>query len=125
MDGALPSWPVPKNDWILVRTDPLPERSHTILTLSKGDIYTATVLAVGRGVEIPLDHNKPEVKKFIPTTVKPGEKVAFLRWTIESQQGKAVTCSFEELGANLALIKERDILLILELEPGEKVELSL
>lgn len=119
------SWPQPKNDWILVRTDPLPEKNGSILLPSKGTTYTATVLAVGPGAEIPLDHNQPEKKRFISTDVKPGEKIAFLRWAIESQQGKAVGSTFEDLGADIALIKERDILFVLELEPGEKVELSL
>lgn len=125
--GSVPvsSWPQPKNDWILVRTDPLPEKIGSILLPKKGSIYTATVLAVGRGADIPIDHNKPEVKRFIPTDVKPGERVAFLRWTVESEQGKQVSSAFEELGANIALIKERDILFVLELEPGEKVELTL
>lgn len=121
----LMGWPQPKNDWILVRTDPLPEQKGGILLPKKGDVYTATVLATGRGAVIPLDHNKPDEKRFIPTDVKPGERVAFLRWTIESQQGKQVASTFEELGADIALIKERDILFVLELEPGEKVELSL
>lgn len=118
-------WPRPKNDWILVLTDPLAEKHGSIILPGKGSIYTATVLAVGPGTEIPIDHNKPEEKRFIPTDVKPGEMVAFLRWTIESQQGKAVKSTFEELGANIALIKERDILFVLELEPDEKVVLTL
>jgi hypothetical protein len=113
------------NDWVLIRTDPLPERRGSILLPNKGEIYTATVLSVGKGAEIPLDHNQPGKKIYIPTDVKPGEKVAFLRWAIESQQGKALGGTFEELGADIALIKERDILFVLELEPGEKVELSL
>jgi len=92
---------------------------------SKGHVYTATVLAVGPGTEIALDHHHPEKKRFIPTEVRPGERVTFLRWTVESQQGQAVRVAFEELGADLALIKERDILFVLELEPDEKVELSL
>lgn len=123
--AAFPTWPQPKNDWVLVRTDALAEKHGSIILPGKGSIYTATVLAVGPGTEIPIDHNKPEEKRFIPTDVKPGEMVAFLRWTIESQQGKAVKSTFEELGADIALIKERDILFVMELEPDEKVVLTL
>lgn len=116
-------YPQPLNDWVLVRTDPLPEKQGSLHLPSKGKIYTATVLAVGPGAEIPLDHNKPEKKRFIPTDVKPGEKVAFLRWAVESEQGKALSSRFEELGADHALIKERDILFVVM--PGEEVEVSL
>jgi hypothetical protein len=113
------------NDWVLVRLDPLPEKLGSILLPSKGHIYTATVLSAGPGAEIPLDHNRPEKKRFFPIDVRAGEKVAFLRWAVEGQQGKAVRSTFEELGADIALIKERDILFVMELAPGEKVELSL
>lgn len=121
----LPRWPRPMNDWVLVRLDPLPEKLGSILLPSKGHIYTATVLSVGPGAEIPLDHNRPEKKRFFPTDVRAGEKVVFLRWAVEGRQGKAVRSTFEELGADIALIKERDILFVMELAPGEKVELSL
>lgn len=123
--GRISKWPRPMNDWVLVRMDPLPEKIGSILLPSKGSIYTATVLAVGPGAEISLDHNHPEKKRFFPTDVRSGERVAFLRWAVESQQGKAVRSTFEDLGADHALIKERDILFVLELAPDEKVELSL
>lgn len=128
--GPLPvnwsgTWPRPVNDWVLVRLDPLPEKAGSILLPSKGSIYTATVLSVGPGAEVVLDHQHPDKKRFVPTEVRRGEKIVFLRWAIEGQQGQAVRSSFEELGADLALIKERDILFVLELSPDEKVELSL
>lgn len=119
------SWPRPMNDWVLIRMDPLPEKLGSIVLPSKGHVRTATVLDVGPGADISLDHNKPEAKRFITTDVKVGEKIAFLRWAVESQQGTQLASTFEELGADIALIKERDILFVMELEPGEKVELSL
>lgn len=118
-------WPKPLNDWILIRMDPLPEKLGSIILPSKGHVRTASVLSVGCGAEISLDHNKPEAKRFIPTDVKVGEKIAFLRWAVESQQGTQLASTFEELGADIALIKERDILFVMDLEPDEKVELSL
>lgn len=118
-------WPKPMNDWVLIKTDPLPEQRGSILLPNKGEIYTATVLAVGPGAEIQLDHSKPDEKRYIPTSVKPGEKVAFLRWVIENLQNRAMRSTLEDLGADIALIKERDILFILEIPPGEKIELSL
>lgn len=118
------AWPRPINDWVLVRMDPLPKKIGGIFLPNEGHIYTATVLAAGPGVELVIDHQRPDKKRFIPTEVRPGERIAFLRWAVESQGG-ALRSTLAELGADIALIKERDILFVLELDPGEKVELSL
>jgi hypothetical protein len=99
---------VPVNDWVLVRTDPLPEKQGSIFLPQKGLVYTATVLAIG-----------PKVK----SDLKKGEKVAFIRWHLEHQQAKQTKEVLEELGADFGLVKERDILFAFDAK--EKVEISL
>lgn len=105
----------PHNDWILVRTEPLPERSGSLFLPDKGRVYTAEVLAVGPG-----KLTKKGVRT--PPQVRPGERIAFLRWHLEHQQGKQVVSVLEELGADLALIKEPDILFVVP--TGETVRIE-
>lgn len=92
----------PLQDYVLVRLDPLPQKSGAILLLHGGRVRTATVERVGPGRWVGSHR--------APVGVEPGEKVAFFRENLETLQGKQVTRIVAELDENTALIRSNDIL---------------
>jgi len=96
----------PIGDRILVRLDPIPERSGSIITLA-GDamrVRTGVVLRVGPG--------RYAAKSATPTPVdvSAGERIAFFREHLEHKQGKQVTQILSELEENTGLLREADVL---------------
>lgn len=105
------------HDWIFVRLAPLPERYRGSIVLPEGETGTnlrlGTVIGYGPGrVDADGTVTYPDVER--------GEVVVFHRWNNEHKQGRAVG---QFLGKGSALIKPRDVLVVLP--PGsEEVELA-
>lgn len=98
----------PLNDWILVRLEPLPTQVGLLHVVDNSQhVRKGTVVRVGPGKE-----SESGVRAVID--LSPGDRVAFLRWHTEHQQGKAIKKSLAELGDDHALLKPEDILLVLE-----------
>lgn len=95
----------PLHDWIVVRLDPIKEVTASgIILPSDTELRqrTGTVLRVGSG------RNGREVR------VHPGDVVAFFREHLEHKSGKTTTRLVHELEENAAMIKEADILFVIE-----------
>ncbi len=102
----------PYSDWILVKYDP-PQKRSDIIELAgdeNSSVRTGTVVATGPGKQMDLVR--------APMEVKPGEKVAFLRWHEEHRPGKAIAKTLrsvkEDVGDNVMLIRLSDILFVYE-----------
>ena len=105
----------PMNEWILVRVLPEPASNGLLVLPSEPAVCRAEVLKVGPG-------KLTKTGGRIPVDVRPGEVVTFLRWHLEHQQGQQLKPRLEELGADLGLIKQDDILVVIG--PGEKVKIE-
>lgn len=99
----------PQHDWLLVRLDPLPTHSGLIQLLHGGRVRTGTVQKVGPGKRL-----KSGLR--VPLDVASGEKIAFYRENLEHQQGKELTRITMELDAHTALLRESDVLFVLQEE---------
>lgn len=98
------------SDWILVKCDPFQQKSSIIeMVTNESPVRTGTVLDVGPGRWL---NEKKAVR--VPIDVGPLARVAFLRWHQEHRPGKAVVHALadlsEELGAEVCLIRQNDIL---------------
>lgn len=96
------------NDWVLVRTDPMPQAIGSIImpdSVGAQDTRTATVLQVGPGKELPDGSRHP-------LDVQVGDRVCFHRWNLEHKNGQAIGHVLEEMGQDIALIKEQDVLFV-------------
>ncbi len=100
------------NDCILVRLDPIPEKVGSIVVPDSSqaatNIRTGTVLRTGPG------RWSKNGKKRIPVAVSTGDKVAFFRANLEHLQGKQITQLLQEIDKHVGLIREDDVLYILE-----------
>lgn len=103
----------PFSDWILVKFDPLKKRSDIIELAGDADtsaVRTGTVLRPGPG--------RPTKKGVAPMLVKEGDRITFLRWHQEHRPGKAnaevLKTMSAELGEDLTLIRQNDILFVFE-----------
>lgn len=96
----------PLGNRVLVRLDPIPERSGSIVMLASDAmrVRTGTVLRVGPG-SYPFNSSTRT-----PVDVRVGERVAFFREHLEHKQGKQVTQILSELEENTGLLREPDIL---------------
>lgn len=96
----------PIGDRVLVRLEPIPERSGSIVMLASDAmrVRTGIVLRVGPG-SYPAKSSKRR-----PVDVKVGERIAFFREHLEHKQGKQVTRILSELEENTGLLREPDIL---------------
>jgi chaperonin GroES len=108
----------PMNDWAVVRPSDAAEKTAGGLYIpdsAKEKPREGVVEAIGPGAyeEEKFGKKKTEKKdrKFIPTTVKPGDLVLYERYA-----GQTYTIDNEEL----VLVRERDILGILSGEGGRK-----
>lgn len=104
----------PMNDWVLVRVDPMAKTIGSIVipdAFSARDTHTATVLKVGPGKVLPNGVRRP-------LEVEVGDRVCFHRWNLEHKSGQAVGHVLEEVGPDVALVKESDILFVWP--PGEE-----
>ena len=102
----------PLGDWVLVRTEELPQQIGLIHVPQGTNVYTAEVLAVGPGRWTSKGARRP-------VDVQVGERITFYRWNLEHKPGQALKGVLQELGDNIALIQERDILFAIP--AGEKV----
>jgi co-chaperonin GroES (HSP10) len=82
-------------------------------------IRTGHVLRVGPGRRWKSKTTGKWV--FWPMDLKVGERIAFLAAVLQTKQGKSLQSSFS-LGENEALIRETDVLFVIE--DGEDVEIS-
>lgn len=95
------------HDWILVEVDP-DKKQEGLIFLPHGQVVrTATVKDVGPGRALPTGARAP-------VGVAPGDRVAFRREHLEHQQGKQMLEVLQELGDNLGLLREPDILYVIE-----------
>lgn len=90
----------------MVRMDPIPDKEGLIVLLHGTRVRTGEVLAVGPG-----RHTKRGA--IIPLDVQVGERIAFYREHFEHQQGKMIAHRLAELGDDLGLLKETDVLFVL------------
>ena len=104
----------PLNDWVLVKCEVIPEKIGNIFLPHGTRMRTGEVLAVGPG-RVYKDQ-----KHRTPPDVTVGERVAFFRETLETQQGKTIVGVLQDLGDDLGLIRASDILFIVP--PGTVVD---
>jgi len=91
-----------------VRLEPIASQIGLLHVVDNSQhVRKGVVVKVGPGKE--LDSGARAV-----IDLKPGDRVAFLRWHTEHGQGKAIKHSLADLGGDLALLKPEDILLVLE-----------
>ena len=98
----------PMNDWVVVKVDPMAVTVGSIIVpdiVRARDTHTATVLAVGPGKPLPNGERQQ-------MEVQPGDKVCFHRWNLEHKNGQAICHALEEMGPDVALIQEKDILFV-------------
>ena len=98
----------PTGSGVLVKVDPTPERVGSIFipdTAHSSDTHQATVLAVGPGKNMPDGWVRP-------MEIQVGDRVCFHRWNLELKNGQAVGHVLEEMGPDVALVKEEDCLFI-------------
>lgn len=95
----------PLHDWLLVEVEPGKPTfgSSSIVRVVDDPISVGKVLAVGPG--------RMYADRYVPTTVKVGERVAFLTALTETGQGKSIGHVIAE---NQALIRETDVLVVVE-----------
>ena len=100
----------PLHDWVVMKCDPHQPKS-TIIEMPKNEssIRTGTVLEVGPG---KYHTGNPEQR--VPVGVVVGDRLAFLRWHQEHRPGQAVVKALadlsEQLGADVCMIRQADIL---------------
>lgn len=98
----------PFSDWVVVRIDPMPNQIGSVIvpdSYRARDTHTATVVSVGPGK--PLSNGARR-----PLEVVPGDRVCFHRWNLEHKSGQAVGHVLEEMGPDVAMIREPDILFV-------------
>jgi co-chaperonin GroES (HSP10) len=98
----------PLHDWLLVKLDPIPDKIGSIFIDGSAAerLRTATVLRTGPGKYLSWESDRR-----IPVAVQVGDKVHFFREHLEHQQGKQlVRTLFSELGEDIGLIREPDVL---------------
>lgn len=94
----------PLQDRVLVELDEERGESHGgILLVGHDTVRTGTVRRVGPG--------KQYRDKFLPTTVKPEERIAFLQATIETKSEAQLTMRLPD---GFAMIREPDILFAMD-----------
>lgn len=100
----------PLHDWLVVKAAPLDKRSSIIELAGQNEsaIRKGEVVAVGPG------RRSSKTGEHLPVGVGVGEKIVFLRWHHEHRPGKAQIAALarhsEELGADLCMVRENDIL---------------
>lgn len=108
----------PLRDWVVLRMEPLPEKSPggILLTGTSADTRQreGTVLRVGPGNRRWSDTLEREVIE--PTGLEVGDRVVFFREHLEHQQGQAILQHLED---GEGLIRAMDVLYVLP--PKEKV----
>ena len=101
----------PLHDWLVVRLDPLPEKTRGGIILPT-DVEmrqrTGTVLRIGPGRRRWSDVLEREY--LVPNDLEPGEKVVFFREHLEHQQGKALVGVMQELEEGTGLLRVDDVL---------------
>jgi co-chaperonin GroES (HSP10) len=103
----------PLLDWLVVHLDPLPEETRGGIVLPQNSSgaerqRTGTVLRVGPGRWL---YGKNARR---PMGVQEGDRVCFFRENLEHQQGKAIQRVLQDLEDNVGMIREDDILYVLE-----------
>jgi co-chaperonin GroES (HSP10) len=98
----------PLNDWIVVRVKPLEEKVQNGIIILKES--TAQTIQEGEVLRVGPGRRNRKTGERIPVGVGPGAKVAFFRWNREHQQGQQLTRVLSEMGENLGLLREADIL---------------
>jgi co-chaperonin GroES (HSP10) len=95
----------PLHDWLLVEVEPEKAVYHftSIVRVSKDPVSMGRVLAVGPG--------RYYIDKYVPTTVKAGDRVAFLTALTETGEGRSIGHVIME---DQALIRESDVLMVVE-----------
>jgi co-chaperonin GroES (HSP10) len=98
----------PFQDFVLVKVDPPEQVSDTIVmpNVDHAPLRKATVLRVGPGRR-RLKHRGKKDMVYIPTQVKPGDRVVFFAAAMGTKQGKQLAYSLPE---DEALVREDDIL---------------
>jgi|HigsolmetaAR202D_1030399.scaffolds.fasta_scaffold01603_25 co-chaperonin GroES (HSP10) len=100
----------PLSDWILVKFEPLEKRSSLIELPGQNEsaVRKGVVKIVGPGRRLPNSERRA------PMDVEVGDKIVFLRWHQEHRPGKQISETLrrksEELGEDLCLIRQSDIL---------------
>jgi co-chaperonin GroES (HSP10) len=102
----------PLHDYMLVQLEPVKEFTRGIIRVAPEPVRLARVVRVGPGRHY-IDG------KFVPTTVEPGDRIAFLQAVTETQQGKQLHWIMPD---NHELIRETDVLFVIP--PGTEVEVT-
>lgn len=123
----------PKGSWVLVWLLPIPTTfgtSNIVLSNPEYDNAYRTGVVVELGEGELLDNGKIE-----PMGIEKGDRVAFHFWNLTHKTGKAAVESLPEMdppieggkpleGTGYALIKAKDILLVLEDEEARAARLG-
>lgn len=102
----------PLNDWMLVKVDAPEPVSDTIIIVApeNAPLRKGTVVRVGPG------RNKLKVKdrkdtRYIPTQVKPKDRIVFFAAAMGTKQGKQLAYNLPD---NYGLLREEDVLFVFE-----------
>lgn len=97
----------PWSDWVLVKAEPIAQRSAVLEAAGESVVRKGEVRAVGPGKLTARGRN--------PIDVQPGDRVAFLRWHAEHGPGKASARAVSaELGDDFVVVREGDILFVMD-----------
>jgi co-chaperonin GroES (HSP10) len=110
MDQPTTSPVRPRNAWLVVRLDKVPEPKAGELWVPSSQEKrerTGVVLQTGTG-------RVTKKGKVIPLEAKPGNRVAFFRENFETSQGKQIESILHQLDENIGIIKEESILYFIE-----------
>lgn len=105
----------PLNDWVLLEQLEAEEKTAggiIIPDLAKEKPQTGVVVAVGPGTfKVEKGKEKEKKKKFIPTELKPGNKVIYEKYMVSD---------FEIGGHKIVMVREENVLGIFEAEKQAK-----
>lgn len=110
----------PLNDYVLVKFNKLAKRSDTIVLAGDHDtaaVRTGVVLRVGPG-------RITKKGKRGPMSVKAGDHITFFRWHQEHQPGKANAQVLAELGDDITVVRENDILFTYDNDPRNPMKVD-
>jgi hypothetical protein len=108
-------------DRLLVRLDPLPEKTGSLVLLRPRTVRTGVVLQRGPGRYVKFRQRQTQEYRDVlrPIDVQQGERVAFLIGSVDTKTGQAVTHYLQE---DERVIREDDVLFAIP--DGVDVEVS-
>lgn len=105
---------LPNSDWLLLREEPVAAYQGELLidASSLSNVRVGLVVAVGPGK--PTKKAKKSGLLHQPMGVVCGDRVAFFRWNKEHGNARAQAQVLEQFGSDHMLLRETDVLMVIE-----------